>query len=327
MVKNGVAQAGPRQTCGGSVGDPKIPEKRWNIDLEKRIQEEHFDKSYSERYSFDPDSEREIFVIDTPPPYPSGTWHIGAVAQYSMIDVIARSQRLLGKEVCFPWGVDRNGINIEFTVEKKYGKKMRSYERGEFLDLCAETIETYTQEMRETAKRVGLSCDYDNEYLTDSPDYRAVTQSIFVDLFKRGDIVEDLRPNIYDPIEGTTIAEAEVQRITRKTLLCDVRWSTEDGEDVVISTTRPEMICACCVVVVHPNDERYSHLVGKRIHLPIPVADRESTVEIRTHPSVKMDFGSGALMVCSFGDQNDVAVFRELALRPFAAVDLEGSIN
>jgi len=309
------------------MGAPKIPEKRWTIDLEKRIQESHYGESYSERYSFDPKSEREIFIIDTPPPYPSGTWHIGAVAQYSMIDVIARSQRLLGKEVRFPWGVDRNGINIEFTVEKKYGRKMRSYERGEFLDLCSETIESYTQAMRETAKRVGLSCDFDNEYLTDAPDYRAVTQSIFVDLFKRGDIVEDLRPNIYDPVEGTTIAEAEVQRVTRETLLCDVRWTTEDGEDVVISTTRPELICACGVVVVNPEDERYKHLVGKRIQLPLPVTDRESLVEIVTHPSVKMDFGSGVLMVCSFGDQNDVAVFRELGLRPFVAVDLEGRMT
>ena len=278
-------------------------------------------------YSFDSNSERELFIIDTPPPYPSGTWHIGAVAQYSMIDVIARSQRLLGKEVRFPWGVDRNGINIEFTVERKHGRKMRSYDRGEFIDLCAETIESYTQAMRETAKRVGLSCDFDNEYLTDAPDYRAVTQSIFVDLFKRGDIVEDLRPNIYDPVEGTTIAEAEVQRITRETLLCDVRWTTEDGEDVVISTTRPEMICACGVVVVHPEDERYTHLVGKRIHLPLPVDDREPSVEIVTHPSVKMEFGSGVLMVCSFGDQNDVAVFRELALKPFVAVDMNGRMS
>jgi valyl-tRNA synthetase len=309
------------------MGAPKIPEKRWSIDLEKRIQESHYGESYSERYSFNPKSEREIFIIDTPPPYPSGTWHIGAVAQYSMIDVIARSQRLLGKEVRFPWGVDRNGINIEFTVEKKFGRKMRSYDRGEFLDLCAETIEPYTQAMRETAKRVGLSCDFDNEYLTDAPDYRAVTQSIFVDLFKRGDIVEDLRPNIYDPVEGTTIAEAEVQRVTRETLLCDVRWTTEDGEDVVISTTRPELICACGVVVVNPEDERYKHLVGKRIQLPLPVTDRESLVEIVTHPSVKMDFGSGVLMVCSFGDQNDVAVFRELGLRPFVAVDLEGRMT
>ena len=76
-----------------------------------------------------------------------------------MIDVIARSQRLIGKEVLFPWGVDRNGINIEFTVEKKTGKKMRTYERGEFIDLCKDTIEVYTQQMRHTEKRVGLTCD------------------------------------------------------------------------------------------------------------------------------------------------------------------------
>ena len=98
------------------MSGPSIPDKRWSVDLEKRIQKEHYEHGYEDRYGFNSKSEREIFVIDTPPPYPSGTWHIGAVAQYSMIDVIARSQRLLGKEVRFPWGVDRNGINIEFTV-------------------------------------------------------------------------------------------------------------------------------------------------------------------------------------------------------------------
>jgi valyl-tRNA synthetase len=310
------------------VGEPRISDKRWSVDLEKRIQESHFsEESYRERYSFDPRSEREIFVIDTPPPYPSGTWHIGAVAQYSMIDVIARSQRLLGKEVRFPWGVDRNGINIEFTVEKKTGKKMRTFDRAEFLDICSQTIEEYTQAMRKTAKRVGLSCDYDNEYLTDSPDYRAVSQSIFVDLFKSGDIVEDLRPNIYDPVEGTTIADAEVKRIKRRTKLCHVIWTTEDGEDITISTTRPEMICACGVVMVHPEDPRYSHLVGKSVNLPLPVSEREGNVEIMAHPSVKMDFGSGILMVCSFGDQNDVAIFRELGLRPFLAINLDGEMT
>ena len=316
------------QISGDIVGEPKISDKRWSVDLEKRIQESHYiEDSYRKRYTFNPDSEKEIFVIDTPPPYPSGTWHIGAVAQYSMIDVIARSQRLLGKEVRFPWGVDRNGINIEFTVEKKTGRKMRTYDRAEFLDLCEDTIEEYTQAMRSTAKRVGLSCDYDNEYLTDSPDYRAVSQSIFVDLFKSGDIVEDLRPNIYDPVEGTTIADAEVQRIQRKTKLCHVIWKTEDGERITISTTRPEMICACGVIMVHPDDSRYTHLIGKRAMLPLPVQDRELTVEIMAHPSVKMDFGTGILMVCSFGDQNDVAIFRELGLRPFVAIDLNGEMT
>ena len=80
-----------------------------------------------------------------------------------MIDVIARSQRLLGKEVYFPWGVDRNGINIEFTVEKNTKRKMKTYDRAEFLELCRETIETFTRSMRHTAKRVGLSCDFSQE--------------------------------------------------------------------------------------------------------------------------------------------------------------------
>ena len=312
-----------------SMGGPLIEDKRWSIDLEKRIQEEHYSDSklYNQRYAFNPKSGKEIFVVDTPPPYPSGTWHIGAVAQYSMIDVIARSQRLLGKEVFFPWGVDRNGINIEFTVEKNTGRKMKTFERAEFLDLCRDTIEEYTQAMRETAARVGLSCDFDKEYLTDSDEYRGVSQSIFVDLFKRGEIVEDLRPNIYDPVEGTTIADAEVERLQRKTKLIDIRWKTEDGLDVIISTTRPELICACGIVVVHPDDERYQHLVGKQIVLPVETYGRSKSVEITTHPSVKSDFGSGVLMVCSFGDQNDVAVFRELGLSPFQAIDLDGNMT
>ena len=310
------------------MAKPKIKEKRWTVDLEKKIQEEHF--TDKQRYSFDPNSKKEIFVIDTPPPYPSGTWHIGAVAQYSMIDVIARSQRLLGKEVYFPWGVDRNGINIEFTVEKKTGRKMKTYDRAEFLDLCRNEIEKYTQEMRNIAKRVGLSCAYDQEYLTDAPDYRSVTQSIFIDLFKKGAIVEELRPNLYDPVEGTTIAEAEVERLSRKTNLVDVRWSVTDDPEhdpVIISTTRPELICACGIVLVHPDDSRYQHLVGKSLDLPLPTEGRSKSVEIRAHPSVNMEFGSGVLMVCSFGDQNDVAVFRELGLSPFQAIDLEGKIT
>ncbi len=311
------------------MADPRITDKRWTIDLEKRIQEEHYADQdlYNSRYGFDPTSEKELFVIDTPPPYPSGTWHIGAVAQYSMIDVIARSQRLMGKEVYFPWGVDRNGINIEFTVEKNTGRKMKTYDRAEFLKLCEETIEEFTQAMRDTASRVGLSCDFSKEYLTDSPEYRAVTQAIFVDLFKRGEIIEDLRPNIYDPVEGTTIADAEVERLQRMTQLVDIKWTTESGEDITISTTRPELICACGVVVVHPDDERYLHLVGHQIHLPVEVEGRGTSVEIRAHHSVKSDFGSGVLMVCSFGDQNDVAVFRELGLTPFQAIGLDGCMT
>ena len=181
--------------------------------------------------------------------------------------------------------------------------------------------------MRETACRVGLSCSFESEYLTDSPEYRGVTQSIFVDLFKQGNIIEDLRPNIYDPVEGTTIADAEVQRISRRTKLCDILWKTEEGEEVVITTTRPELICACGIVLVHPEDSRYAHLVGKELILPLPVNGRTKKVLVSSHHSVKMDFGSGVLMVCSFGDQNDVSVFREFGLEPFVAINLKGEMT
>ena len=309
------------------MGETRFEDKRWSVDLEHKILDQLDESSSKSHFSFNPSSEREIFVIDTPPPYPSGTWHIGAVAQYSMIDVIARSQRLLGKEVYFPWGVDRNGINIEFTVERKHNRKMRTFDRADFIDECRITIDEYTDAMRKTARRVGLSCDFDTQYLTDSPEYRSVTQSIFVDLLLKGDIVEDLRPNLYDPVEGTTIADAEVTRVSRATRLVHVEWLTEEGQKVIISTTRPELICACGVVLVHPEDERYTHLIGKRISLPMPVNGRAESVEIIAHPSVKMDFGSGVLMVCSYGDQNDVSVFRELGLDPYQAIDLDGRMT
>ena len=154
-----------------------------------------------------------------------------------------------------------------------------------------------------------------------------MTQSIFTDLLIKGEIIEDLRPNLYDPVEGTTIADAEVKRITRKTNLAHIRWSLEDGGEIIISTTRPELICACGVVLVHPDDNRYRDMIGKTACLPIKVEGRSDKVKILSHPPVKMEFGSGVLMVCSYGDQNDVSVFRELKLEPFQAIDLEGRMT
>ena len=152
-----------------------------------------------------------------------------------MIDVLARSQR--SARCSFPGAWTETASTLS-SPWKKHKAEDETYDREEFLNLCETTIESFTQAMRNTAKRVGLSCDYAREYLTDAPDYRSVTQSIFVELFKKGDIVEDLRPNIYDPVEGTTIADAEVERLSRKTRLVDVRRTCDDGTELVISTTR-----------------------------------------------------------------------------------------
>ncbi|MFO1534328.1 MAG: class I tRNA ligase family protein, partial [Thermoplasmatota archaeon] len=280
------------------------------------------------------DGRRPVWSIDAPPPYPSGKWHIGAVAGYSLIDVIARSKRMEGFDVLFPWGVDRNGINIELALEKKAGKRMQDWGAGgdsvagraAFNQACAEEIQKFSDDMVRIAQRVGLSAAYAGplSYATDSAEYRAFSQACFLELFAKGLIVEDLRPNAYDPKLGTAIADADIYYDERKTRLNHVKWTVkETGEAIVISTTRPELICACRAVLVHPDNEATQRLIGKTAILPI--YGRE--VPIRAHPHVKADFGSGIMMVCSYGDQADVALFRELKLEPIAAIGLDGKMT
>ncbi len=329
--------------------------ERWNVEQEKRVAEQ----VAADTPGFQGDGAKPVWSIDTPPPYPSGKWHIGAVAGYSLIDMLARSRRMLGYDVMFPWGTDRNGINIEFTVEKKHKKPMRIWamDHGEvegrrmFNDACREEISVFSDDMIRIGRRIGLSCDFDNGYETDSPKYRAFSQAQFLKLFEEGLIIEELRPNTYDPKLGTTIADAEVYYEERKTRLNDVVWTVkETGEEILISTTRPELIAACRQVLVHPDNEATKHLIGKTAVLPI---DRSkgpapgfgkrqlkddphpcdtdtglsNEVPIAAHPHVKTDFGSGVMMVCSYGDQADVQLFRELELDPIAAIGMDGRMT
>ncbi len=307
--------------------------ERWDVRQEEKVAEE----LGSSPVSFVGDGARPVWSIDTPPPYPSGKWHVGAVAGYSLIDMIARSKRMAGFDVLFPWGTDRNGINIEFTVEKKHKKPMRFWAkdfgavegRTMFNDACREEISVFSEDMKRVGRRIGLSCDFDQGYETDSPAYRAFSQAQFLKLFEEGYIVEDLRPNTYDPKLGTSIADAEVYYEERKTRLNHVHWTCkETGETLKISTTRPELICACRAVLVHPDNEATAHLIGKTAVLPIERGeDLGREVPIMAHSHVKTDFGSGVMMVCSYGDAADVQLFRELELDPIAAIDMEGKMT
>lgn len=298
--------------------------EKWSVTLEQRIA----DELAADPIPFEGSGDRPVWSIDTPPPYPSGRWHIGAVAGYSLIDMIARSRRLLGYDVLFPWGTDRNGINIEFAIEKETKRRMQDWDRADFVAACEEAISGFSDDMVRIGERIGLSCDFRNGYTTDSPDYRGFSQEQFLKLFEQGLVVESLRPNTYDPKLGTSIADAEVFYEERKTRLHHVRWTVKDpdgGPDgtVVVSTTRPELIPACQVVLVHPDNEDTKHLVGKTAVLPL--FGRE--VPVRAHPHVKTDFGSGVMMVCSYGDQADVQLFRELDLQPIAAIGMDGRMT
>lgn len=300
---------------------PKIEEKAWNPSVEREI---FLEWEREGIYKFDPNSPKKIFTIDTPPPYPSGRpWHIGAAAHYSQIDMIARTARMMGYEVYFPLGIDRNGLPVELYTERKYGINIRSITREKFLELCRYALDDLEAEMIEIMKTMGLSGDY-NYYRTDSEDYRRLTQATFIELWRRGLIYEATRPNNYCPDCGTTIADAEVVYEELPSRLVYIKFRVrESGEELIIATTRPELLCSCQAIIVHPDDERYRHLHG--LHAIIPIYERE--VEIRPHPAANPEFGSGAAMICSYGDYTDVLLFRELGLEEIIAIDEEGRMT
>ena len=200
---------------------------------------------------------------------------------------------------------------------------MRETERGKFLDLCKDALDDLEAEMIQIMKSLGLSCDFDNYYRTDSEEYRALTQSTFIELWKNDSIYLATRPNNYDWVTGTTIADAEIIYEELPTKLVHMKFKIADGKEVIIASTRPELLCACKTIIVNPEDERYSDLVGKKV--TVPISNQE--VEIQTHHSAQMEFGSGAVMVCSYGDQNDVALFRELNLEEVVAIGQNGRLT
>jgi valyl-tRNA synthetase len=301
---------------------PKIETKAWNHEIEsailKRWQEED-----TYRFEVINNEKKPAFVIDTPPPYPSGKpWHIGAAAHYAQIDMIARTARMSGKNVLFPIGIDRNGLPVEIYTEKKYKVRMRQMDRQKFLDLCKGALDDLEAEMLQIMKSMGLSGDFLHYYRTDSDEYRALTQATFIDLWKRGLVYLANRPNNYCPDCGTTIADAEIiyDDLPTKLVHMKFRIANNSGDQIIIASTRPELLFACQAVIVNPDDERYLDYQGKNVILPL--FNRE--VPIKTHHSAKPEFGSGAVMVCSYGDQNDVQVFREMGLKEIVALNENG---
>jgi len=300
--------------------EPKIQETAWNPQLELEII-----KQWEKDHLYDFSPKEKNFVIDTPPPYPSGRpWHIGAAAHYAQIDMIARTARMDGKNVYFPIGIDRNGLPVELYTEKKYNIRMRETERGKFLELCRNALDELEAEMIQIMKSLGISSDFANYYRTDSEEYRALTQATFIELWKKNLVYLANRPNNYDWVSGTTIADAEINYVDLQTKLVYMKFAVKDSKDTVtIASTRPELLCSCQTVIVNPDDKRYANIVGKK--LTIPIFNRDVTV--RTHPSAQMEFGSGVVMVCSYGDQSDVALFRELNLQEIVAIGLDGRMT
>ncbi len=307
---------------------PKIKSKRWSRDIEDKISSK-WEKRWP--YGFDEKSKRPVYSIDTPPPYVNTPVHIGQATTYVLMDMFARFRRMTGHNVLFPLGLDRNGLPIEMAAEKRFGRKLTSLPRKEAIGLCYRILEEASMASVDSFRRLGISFNSWKKgngigelYETDSPDYRSLTQETFIDMLKKGLIYEDDRVNNFCPGCQTTLADAEINYENRAGFYYNVRFRVkETGEDIIIATTRPELICTIGMVIFNPKDRKHRHLEGKTAVAPL--FRRE--VPIKSHPSAEMDRGTGIMMVCSFGDLADIRFFREENIEPIVAINKDGTMN
>ena len=277
-----------------------------------------------ELYRWDRDSERPVFSIDNPPRYASGALHLGHAYGYTVIDFAARYKRLKGYNVFFPLCFDVNGTPVEVKVEKVKGIKAHDVPRQEFIKMCSEFAEKYIGEMTKQFEILGESMDPSIYYQTDAEYYRKLTQISFIRMFKKGLVYKGHFPINWCTRCGTALADAEVNYEPRKTKLNYIKFQERGtGREVMIATTRPELLCTCLMVAVHPDDASKADLVGSE--LVTPVFDRK--VKVVTDPKVDPEFGTGTVMICSIGDKDDLEWIMKYNLPLDKGIDESGRMT
>ncbi|MDH7606551.1 MAG: valine--tRNA ligase [Candidatus Bathyarchaeota archaeon] len=276
-------------------------------------------------YRFDwTDYKRPTLSIDTPPPYPSGEFHMGNLLNWTYFDIVARYKRMKGFNVYFPQGWDCHGLGIEVQVEKEHNLRKRDLPPDKFRGLCMQLVEKYIAMMKEGIMRLGCSVDWATEYRTMDPDYWRRTQLSFIILYKKGYIYQGTHPVNWCPRCETAIADAEVDYEEREGKLHYIRFPLVDNSGhLLIATTRPEFIPACVAVAVNPTDDRYRQHIGKRI--TVPVVNR--VVEIIPGDAVEPSFGTGVVMICTYGDKEDVRTVKRHHLPVITILTENGLIN
>ncbi|MDI6643289.1 MAG: valine--tRNA ligase [Candidatus Hodarchaeaceae archaeon] len=270
------------------------------------------------------DMKAPIYVIDTPPPYPSGEFHMGTALNWTYFDIVARYKRMRGFNVLFPQGWDCHGLPTEVQVEKRYGIRKGDLPDEKFRELCVKLTEENIAHMREEMNSLGFSIDWSTEYRTMDPSYYSKTQLSFVQLYKKGLIYRGEHPVNWCPRCETAIADAEVEYEDRETTLSYIKFKLADESGfLTIATTRPEYLPACVVVAVYPGDKRYAKYIGKKLEVP-PFGQ---VVEIIEDHEVDPEFGTGVVMVCTFGDKTDVRWVKRHKLPVVKLIDEKGNMT
>lgn len=323
--------------------ESSIPELNLNVkpidpsQLPKHFESRQEEEKWAARWEaagihrYDPSRPRaETFSVDTPPPTVSGSLHVGHVFSYTHTDVMARYQRMLGRNICYPMGWDDNGLPTERRVQNFYNVRCDPHEpyaanleiapaskndgpprkisRPNFIELCLSLTAEDEKAFKELWTRVGLTVDWSLEYSTIDRRCRRAAHVSFLDLYRKGHVYSNEAPTMWDVDFQTAVAQAEVEDRKVPGHYHHLRFDVADAaESFVIATTRPELLAACVGVTAHPDDARFQHLFGKQAITPV------FQVPVPIFPSSQVDpeKGTGILMVCTFGDATDVFWWRE----------------
>ncbi len=273
-------------------------------------------------YEFDPERSGPLFTVDTPPPTISGALHLGHIFSYVQAEVVARFKRMSGCNIRYPMGFDNNGLPTERLVEKETGVRGQDVQRSKFIKSCLETTEKYKKVYERLWRSVGMSIDRRLEYSTIAPEAQRLAQSVFKELYEKGLIYKKNAPALYCSECHTSFAQAEKEDSEKEAIFFDLLFKTEDGGNLIIATTRPELLPACVAVFVNPKDERYKHLVGRKVMTPLG-----KEVAVLFNEKVEIEKGSGAVMCCTYGDETDIYWVKTYGLPERIILDRDGNLQ
>ena len=291
------------------------------------LESKHYQNWEAKGYFSADFSKPESFSIQLPPPNVTGTLHMGHAFNQTIMDGLARYYRMKGRNTCWIPGTDHAGIATQIVVERQLavqGLSRHDLGREKFLEKVWEWKEvsgdTITQQMR----RVGCSADWSREYFTmDDTRAEAVT-AVFVKLYNQGLIYRGKRLVNWDPVLGTAVSDLEVENVETEGSMWHIRYPLADNpaEAVVVATTRPETLLGDVAVAVHPEDERYTHLIGKQLTLPLT----GRTIPVIADEYVEKDFGSGCVKITPAHDFNDYEVGKRHNTELISVLGLDAKI-
>lgn len=294
--------------------------KKYNsIESEKKWQE-YWQKNNIYKYDFD--SDKETFSIDTPPPTISGSLHIGHIFSYTQAEIIARFHRMLGENVFYPFGFDDNGLPTERLVEKEENIRASSMPRSQFIERCLSTTKKYEEEFKNLWLSMGFSVDWSLQYETINPIVQKISQKAFLDMARTGKAYIKESPVLWCTTCQTSIAQAELETKDCETTFNYIPFFTE-GEELMVATTRPELLYGCVCLFINPEDERYKKYIGKNALVPL----YNYEIPILSDEKVSREKGTGIVMCATFGDTTDAEWYEKHRLPYRRVIEANGKIS